>query len=73
MVVFVVGYKGVDTDEIIGVFTDIEKAKKVMRKDYEQTEFGYIPNEKYIEDNHIYISKTNEWYDEWYIAEKELQ
>lgn len=72
MTVFIVGYKGTDTDEIIGVYTDIEKAKEVMHKDYEKTEFGYVPNEEYVEDNHIYISKTGDWYDEWYIVEKEL-
>lgn len=72
MTVFVAAYKGTDTDDIIGVFTDIEKAKEAIHKDYAETEFGYIPDDKDVESNHIYIAKTGEWYDEWYIAETEL-
>lgn len=72
MTVFVAAYKGTDTDDIIGVFTDIEKAKEAIHKDYAETEFGYIPDVKDVESNHIYIAKTGEWYDEWYIAETEL-
>lgn len=72
MTVFVAGYKGTDTDNIIGVFTDIEKAKEAIHKDYESTTFGYTPDVKEIEENHIYIAETNMWFDEWYIAETEL-
>lgn len=72
MKVFVAGYKGTDTDDILGVFTDIEKAKESIHKDYKETEFGYMPDEECIESNHIYIAKIGEWYDEWYIAETEL-
>ena len=72
MTVFVAAYKGTDTDSIIGVFTDIEKAKEAIHKDYAETEFGYIPDVKDVEDNHIFIAKTGEWCDEWYIAETEL-
>ena len=72
MTVFVVGYKGTDTDDILGVFTDIEKAKEVMHNDYRMTEFGYIPDVREVESNHIYIAKVGEWYDEWYIVETEL-
>lgn len=72
MKVYVAGYKGTDTDEILSVFANIEDAKAKIHSDYEATEFGYVPNEEYIDDNHIYIAKTGEWYDEWYIAETEL-
>lgn len=72
MTVFVAGYKGTDTDEILGVYSDIKKAKEAIHKDYENTKFGYIPDVKNIDDNHIYIAKTCEWYDEWYIVEIEL-
>lgn len=72
MTVFVVAYKGTDTDDIIGVYTDIEKAKEVLYRDYISVKFGYIPNIKEIEDNHIYIAREHEWFDEWYITEVEL-
>lgn len=72
MTVYVAGYKGTDTDDILGVFVDIEKAKESIHKDYEGTEFGYVPDIKEVDDNHIYISKSGEWYDEWYIVETEL-
>ena len=72
MTVFVAGYKGTDTDEILGVFSDIEKAKASIRKDYENTPFGYEPDVKEIDDSHIYVAKTGQWYDEWYIVETEL-
>lgn len=72
MTVYVAGYKGTDTDDILGVFVDIEKAKESIHKDYESTEFGYVPDIKEFDDNHIYISKSGEWFDEWYIVETEL-
>ena len=72
MIVYVAGYKGTDTDDILGVFVDIEKAKEAIYKDYESTVFGYVPNIKEVDDNHIYIAKEGEWYDEWYIVETEL-
>lgn len=72
MTVFVAGYKGTDMNDIIGVFTDIEKAKNAIHKDYEATEFGYKPDIVEIEDNHICIAKEGYWCDEWYIVEKEL-
>lgn len=72
MTVFVAGYKGTDTDNILGVFTDIEKAKETIHKDYANTEFGYAADIESVEDSHIYIAKNNEWYDEWYIVETEL-
>ena len=72
MKVFVAGYKGTDTDDILGVFVDIEKAKESIHKDYESIEFGYVPDIKEVDDNHIYISKIGKWFDEWYIVETEL-
>ena len=72
MTVYVAQYKGTDTDDIIGVFTDIEKAKEAIHKDYESTEFYYVADEKEVCDNHIYIAKMGYWYDEWYIVETEL-
>lgn len=72
MTVYVASYKGTDTDDILGVFTDIEKAKESIRKDYESTEFGYVADYEEINDNHIYISKEGFWYDEWYIVETKL-
>lgn len=72
MKVYVAVYKGTDTDDILGVFVDIEKAKQSIHKDYESIEFGYVPDIKYVDDNRIYISKSGEWYDEWYIVETEL-
>ena len=72
MTVYVAGYKGTDIDDILGVFVNIEKAKASIHKDYESTEFGYVPDIKEVDDNHIYISKSGEWYDEWYIVETEL-
>ena len=53
MIVFVAVYKGTDTDEILGVFTDIEKAKEKIYKDYKETKFAYTPDEEVFEDNHI--------------------
>ena len=73
MIVFVACYKGTDTDDILGVFTDVEKAKKAIHKDYEKTEFSYVPDFKEVDDNRIYVEKTNQWFDEWYIVETELQ
>lgn len=72
MTVFVAAYKGTDTDDILGVFTDIEKAKEVIHKDYKETPFGYEPDIKEVDDNHIYIAKHGSWYDEWYIVETKL-
>ena len=70
--VFVAGYKGTDTDDIIGVFNNIEDAKAAIHSDYKRTNFSYVPDVKEIDDNHIYVAKTNDWYDEWYIAETEM-
>ena len=72
MTVYVAGYKGTDTDDILGVFTDIEKAKDLIHKNYEETDFGYLPDVKEIDDNHIYIAKQGHWFDEWYIVETKL-
>ena len=72
MTVYVAEYKGTDTDDILGVFVDIEKAKESIHKDYENTKFGYVPDIKIVDDNYIYISKSGEWYDEWHIVETEL-
>ena len=33
MTVYVAGYKGTDTDNILGVFVDIEKAKESIHND----------------------------------------
>ena len=73
MVVFVAEYKGTDMDNILGVFTDIEKAKETIYKDYIETRFDYIPDVEEIEDNHIYIAEKGMWYDEWCIVETELK
>lgn len=73
MTVFVACYKGTDTDDILGVFADVEKAKKAIHKDYEKTEFSYVPDFKEVDDKRIYVEKTNQWFDEWYIVETELQ
>lgn len=62
MKVYVAGYKGINTDDILGVFTDIEKAKESIYKDYETAEFGSAPKFKKVDDNYIYISKIGEWY-----------
>lgn len=72
MTVYVAGYKGTDTDNILGVFMDIEKAKETIYNDYNTTEFGYIPDVKEVDANRIYIAKRGEWYDEWYIVETEV-
>lgn len=72
MTVYVAGYKGTDTDDILGVFVDIKKAKESIHKDYKETEFSYVPDVEEIESNHIYIAKRGDWYDEWYIVETEL-
>ena len=72
MKVYVAGYKGTETDDILGVFTDIEKAKESIHEDYKNTPFGYEPNIKEIDDNHIYVAEQGLWYDEWYIVETEL-
>ena len=72
MKVFVAVYKGEDTYEIIGVFTNIEKAKETIYKDYKETEFAYELDVEVFDDNRIYIAKTNYWFDEWYIVETEL-
>lgn len=72
MTVFVAGYKRTDTDNILGVFADIEQAKASIRNDYKTTEFGYVPDVKEVDDGHIYIAKRGEWYDEWYIVETEV-
>ena len=72
MTVFVAAYKGTDTDDVIGVFIDVEKAKKAIHDDYEKTKFSYIPDIKEIKSNHIYIAKRGSWFDKWYIVETEL-
>lgn len=72
MTVYVSVYEGTDTEGILGVFTDIEKAKESIHKDYKNTEFGYVPDIKAVDDDHIYIAKQGEWYDEWYIVRTEL-
>lgn len=62
--VFVAGYKGTDTNDIIGVFNNIEDAKAAIHSDYKRTNFSYVPDVKEIDDNHIYVAKQNDWYDE---------
>ena len=73
MTVFVVGYKGTDTDDIIGVFTDLKTAKAAMYDDFINTEFGYTPDHMEVDTNHIYTSTFGGWFDEWYIVETELK
>ena len=72
MTVYVAGYKSTGADNILGVFADIEQAKASIRNDYKTTEFGYIPDVKEVDANHIYIAKRGELYDEWYIVEMEV-
>lgn len=72
MEVFVAVYKGSYTEEILGVFTDIEKAKEAIYKDYKETEFGYEPNKEVVDSSFIYIEKTGYWFDEWYIVRTKL-
>lgn len=73
MKVFIACYDGTDTNDILGAFTNLEKAKEAIHEDYEKTEFGYVPDYREICDNHIYVAKTGNWFDEWYIVETELQ
>jgi len=72
MTVYVAGYKGTDTDDILGVYSDIKKAKEAIHTDYEKTEFSYVPDIKWVDDAYIHIEKTGSWVDEWYIVETEL-
>lgn len=72
MKVYVAFYNGTDGNEILGVFKDIEKAKECIANDYKNTEFGYVPTMKEIDDERIYIEKKCWCYDEWYIVETEL-
>lgn len=72
MTVYIAGYKGTETDDILGVFVDYEEAKTVIHNDYKNTEFGYTPDIEEIDDDRIYISKMGEWFDEWYVIETEL-
>lgn len=72
MTVFVVGYKGTNTDDILGVYSDIEMAKKVMHSDYEETLLGFVPDFAEIDDNHIFVANSYEEC-EWYIHETELR
>lgn len=71
--VFIACYKGTETDDILGVFSKLENAQNAIRKDYENTEFGYTADYEEIHDSYIFIQKKGEWYDEWYIFEAELQ
>jgi hypothetical protein len=71
MTVYVAGYKGTDTDEILGVFADIKDAKLAIYQDCLKTRFEYTPDIKEIDENHIYIAKQGHWCDEWYIVETE--
>jgi hypothetical protein len=71
--VFVAAYKGTETDDIIGVFNNITDAKAAIHRDFKQTRrMSYTPDVEEVEDNHIYMAKKNEWYDEWYITETEI-
>lgn len=72
MTVFVACYKGTGLDDILGVYSKLENAQKAIRKDYENTEFGYTADHKEICDSYILIQNKGE-YDEWYIVEMELQ
>lgn len=73
MRVFVAGYKGTDTDDILGVYSDIEMAKRVMHNDYEETLLGFEPDFKEVESNHIYMRNRYNDECEWYIHECELR
>lgn len=72
MQVFVVCYKGTDTDDILGVYSDIETAKRVMHNDYEETLLGFFPDLAEIDDNCIFMANSYEEC-EWYIHETELR
>ena len=72
MKVFVAGYKGTNTDDILGVFKNIEDAKLAIYKDYVETKFDNVPYVREVDDNHIYIAQKGSWFDEWYIVETEL-
>lgn len=73
MTVFVACYKGTEMDDILGVFRNLENAKKAIRKDYENAELGYTADYEEIDDSYIFIQKKGAFYDEWYIVEMELQ
>ena len=72
MKVYVACYQGTDTEEILGVFTDIEKARESIYKDYKSTEIGYDTNLEVTEDNRIYVAQEGMYYDEWLVVETEL-
>lgn len=72
MKVFVAVYEGTDGNEILGVFTNIKKAKECIHNDYNNIEFGYKPTFKEVDDTRIYIEEKGLWYDEWYVVETEL-
>ena len=73
MKVFIACYKGTETDDILGVFRNIENAKKAIRKDYENTEFRCTADFEEIDDCYILVQSGGKWCDEWYIVETELQ
>ena len=72
MKVYVAVYNGTDTNNILGVFTDITKARKAILIDFENTKLNYEPNIKEIIGDRIYMEETGLWFDEWYVAETEL-
>ena len=73
MQVFVVAYKGTDTDDILGVYKNLAQAKKAMYYDYFDTEFCNELAKKELEDSRIYVETEGERFDEWYIHETELR
>lgn len=73
MKVFVAAYKGPEgIGMILGVFTDIEKARKTIYQDYKEMVIGGEPITKIFNNNRIYIRETDYLFHEWYIEETEL-
>ena len=73
MKVFVAAYRGPEeTGMILGVFTDIEKARKAIYQNYKEMVIGDEPIIKIFNNNRIYIKETDYWFYEWYIEETEL-
>lgn len=73
MKVFVAAYRGPEeTGMILGVFTDIKKARETIYQDYKETIIDGEPNIKIIHNDRIYIAERTYWFHEWYIEETEL-
>ena len=73
MTVFVVAYKGTDTDDILGVYKSLTQAKKAMYRDYFDTDFCNELAKKELTDSSIYVETKWGRFDEWYIHETELR